>query len=66
MCVVFVEFDRNQYNVREDAGSVLIPLILNRRPGVEVNAMVTTTDGTATSKCMLPVGIITVIILIRR
>jgi len=50
MCVVFVEFDREQYNVNEDAGSVLIRLVLNQRPGVLVNAVVTTADGTAIGK----------------
>lgn len=55
MCIVFVEFERSQYNVREDAGSVMITLELNQRPGVEVNALVTTADATATSKCLLPV-----------
>ena len=53
MCLVFVEFDRNQYTVREDAGSVLITLQLNQRPGAEVNAVVTTADGTAMSKYLL-------------
>ena len=50
MYVVFVQFDRNQYNVREDDGSVRITLVLNMVPGVTVNAMVTTMDITATSK----------------
>lgn len=50
MYVVFVQFDRNQYNVREDGGSVQITLVLNMVPGVPVNAMVTTMDITATSK----------------
>lgn len=55
MYVVFVEFDRNQYSVNEDDGSVLIRVVLNEAPGVTVNAMVTTTDITATSKYVLPI-----------
>lgn len=55
MCIVFVQFEESQYIVSENAGSVFITLELNQRPGVEVNAMVTTADITATSKCLLPV-----------
>lgn len=52
-CVVFVEFDRDQYSVSEDAGSVQITLVLNRQPGATVNAVVTTVDRTATSKYLM-------------
>lgn len=48
--VVFVQFQQSQYNVSEVGRSVQIALILNRAPGVTVNAMVTTMDDTATSK----------------
>lgn len=53
MCVVFVEFDREQYNVIENTGLVRITLVLNQQPGTPVNAVVTTTDGTAISKYMI-------------